>query len=164
MKLLKLLDSSLTRVEGWLLILLLGVMVLLAFVQVVLRNVFQEGFIWADILLRHLVLWLGFLGAAVATSEERHITIDALTRFLSTRVRRGVLAVTQVFAAAVCLVLANAAVTFVQNDIEFGSTVYAEIPSWYSQIIIPVGFAVIALHFLIRAALNIRSAAGRGDA
>ena len=164
MKVLGVLDRSLTRVEGWILIALLGVMVVLAFVQVVLRNLFQEGFIWGDILLRHLVLWIGFVGAAVATSEERHITIDAMTRFLSSRVRRGILAVTQVFAAGVCVVLANAAVTFVANDIEFGSTVYNDIPSWYSQIIIPVGFSIIAVHFLIRAVMNLRTAAGKNAA
>lgn len=164
MKLLGLIDRSLTRVEGWFLITLLSVMVVLAFLQVVLRNVFQEGFIWGDILLRHIVLWIGFLGAAAATSEERHITIDALTRFMNERVRCGVLAVTQVFAAGVCIVLANAAVTFVENDIQSGSTVYADIPSWYSQIIIPVGFSVIALHFIIRAIMNVRMASGRGEA
>lgn len=156
MKLLELLDRSLTRVEGWMLIGLLSVMVVLAFLQVVLRNFFQEGFIWGDILLRHLVLWIGFVGAAMATSQERHITIDALTRFLSDQVRRGVLALTQVFAAVVCIALAHAAVTFVGNDLEFGSTVYADIPAWYSQIIIPVGFSVMATHFLIRAILNLR--------
>jgi TRAP-type C4-dicarboxylate transport system permease small subunit len=159
MKLLELLDRSMSRAEGWLLVLLLSVMVLLAFVQVLLRNIFHEGFVWADILLRHIVLWIGFVGAALATSQERHISIDALTRFLSERARRGILALTQVFAAGVCIVLANAAVTFVQNDLEFGSTVYAEIPSWYSQIIIPVGFSAIALHFIIRAILNVRFAA-----
>ena len=89
MKLLELLDRSFTRAEGWVLIGLLSVMVVLAFLQVILRNLFQEGFIWGDILLRHLVLWIGFVGASMATSQERHITIDALTRFLSDRVRRA---------------------------------------------------------------------------
>ena len=164
MKYLERIDRSFTRVEGWLLIGLLSVMVVLAFLQVVLRNVFQEGFIWGDILLRHIVLWLGFVGASIATSQERHITIDALTRFMTDRFRRGVLALTQLFAAGVCITLANAAITFVGNDLEFGSTVYAEIPAWYSQIIIPVGFSVMAFHFIIRAILNTNVAIGRGEA
>ena len=162
MKALLFADRLLTRVEGWFLIALLSVMVGLAFLQVILRNVFQEGFIWGDILLRHIVLWIGFFGAAVATGQERHITVDALTRFLSDRVRRGILAVTQVFAAGVCVVLADASITFVQNDIISGATVYAEFPAWYSEIIIPVGFALIAFHFLVRAVLNARVAAGKG--
>ena len=55
MKVLLAVDRALSRVEGWILIALLSVMVLLSFVQVVLRNVFHEGIIWADILLRHIV-------------------------------------------------------------------------------------------------------------
>lgn len=162
MKALLKIDSALAAVEGALLILLLSVMVVMAFLQVVLRNVFHEGFIWADILLRHLVLWIGILGAALAASQQRHITIDALTRFLTPRLRFAVLALAQLFALAVCVVLADAAVTFVGNDLEFGATVYAEVPAWVSQIIIPVGFALLSFHFLVRALEN-ALAAFRGD-
>jgi TRAP-type C4-dicarboxylate transport system permease small subunit len=138
-------------------------MILMAFAQVVLRNVFQEGFIWADILLRHLVLWIGVVGAALAASQQRHITIDALTRFLSPRLRLSVLALAQLFATAVCVVLAEAAVTFVRNDLESGATVYADVPSWVSQIVIPVGFALLAFHFLVRALENAQAAFRGGE-
>lgn len=154
MKFLLKIDRAIAAVEGALLIVLLSVMVLMAFLQVILRNVFHEGFIWADILLRHLVLWIGIVGAALAASQQRHITIDALTRFLTPRIRFGVLALAQFFAVAVCAILADAAVTFVRNDLEFGSTVYGEIPAWISQIIIPVGFMLLVFHFLVRGLEN----------
>ncbi|MCU0454341.1 MAG: TRAP transporter small permease [Bacteroidetes bacterium] len=163
MKILLKIDRAFASVEGALLILLLSVMILLAFVQVVLRNAFHEGFIWADILLRHLVLWIGILGAALAASQQRHITVDALTRFLPPRLRLGVLAFAQLFAVAVCVVLADAAVTFVRNDLAFGSTVYGEVPAWTSQIIIPVGFALLAFHFLVRALENAVAAYRGGE-
>lgn len=163
MKVLLKIDRALAAVEGALLIVLLSVMVVMAFLQVVLRNVFHEGFIWADILLRHLVLWIGIVGAALAASQQRHITIDALTRFLSPRLRLAVLALAQLFAVAVCVVLAEAAVTFVRNDLEFGATVYAEVPAWVSQIIIPVGFALLSFHFLVRALENALAAFRGGE-
>lgn len=163
MKFLLKIDRALAAAEGVALIVLLSVMVVIAFVQVVLRNVFHEGFIWADILLRHLVLWIGLVGAALAASQERHITIDALSRFLTTRLRLTSMVIAQVFAAGVCIVLADAAVTFVRNDLEFGSTIYAEIPAWTSEIIIPVGFSLLAFHFLVRAVENLLKAV-RGEA
>lgn len=163
MKILLKIDRALAAAEGAALIVMLSVMVVMAFVQVVLRNVFHEGFIWADILLRHLVLWIGLVGAALAASQERHITIDALSRFLSTRLRLGAMVIAQLFAAGVCLMLADAAVTFVRNDLEFGSTIYAEIPAWTSEVIIPVGFSLLAFHFLVRAIENLLKAV-RGDA
>ena len=40
--------------------------------QVVLRQVFGGGILWCDTLLRHLVLWVGFLGAARAAGQHPH--------------------------------------------------------------------------------------------
>ena len=157
MKLLLRIDDWLTRLEGALLVVFLSVMVVLSFVQVVLRNFFSESLLWGDILLRHLVLWIGFIGAALATSKDRHINIDALTRFLTPKLKLGAKVLTNLFAAVVCYFLFQASLTFVGNELADKSTVYGDIPSIYSQIIIPAGFGLIIVHFLIRVAAGIRS-------
>lgn len=150
MKALRWCDDGLGRLEGALLIVLLSIMVLLAFVQVILRNVFSDSLLWGEILLRHLVLWIGFLGAARATGEGRHISIDAFARFLPPRARAIVRVTTNAFALAVCYFLLRASLTFLGDEIDFGSVVYGEVPSWYSQIIIPVGFGLMMVHFTVR--------------
>lgn len=83
MKVLDLIDDFISRVEGWAIVILLSFTLLMAFSQVVLRNIFSTGFIWADILLRNLVLWIALLGASIATKERKHIAIDAVSRFFS---------------------------------------------------------------------------------
>ncbi|HWP81686.1 MAG TPA: TRAP transporter small permease [Bacteroidota bacterium] len=153
MSLLQRLDSFLNKFESALLVFFLTVMILLAFLQVVLRNAFSEGILWADILLRHLVLWIGFLGAAIATSHDRHINIDALTRFLTGRVRSSAKVLTYLFAAAICILLFDASLAYIRLEVDLDSTVYEEIPSWYAAAIIPGGYALLAIHFLIRVAL-----------
>lgn len=158
MKLLQRLDAALNKTEGALLILLLVVMLVLAFLQVVLRNFFSSGFLWADLVLRHLVLWIGFLGAALATSQERHISIDAVTRFLPPRLKHALRVVTNLFAAVVCYYLMTAAITFIESEAEAGTTFYADIPNWYAGIIIPVGFGLLIIHFLIRVMVDGRAA------
>jgi TRAP-type C4-dicarboxylate transport system permease small subunit len=55
-------------------------MVVLSALQILLRNVFGAGVLWIDPLLRYLTLWIGFLGAALAAAEGRHIQIDVLSR------------------------------------------------------------------------------------
>jgi TRAP-type C4-dicarboxylate transport system permease small subunit len=158
MSVLKKLDSLLNKFEGGLLVLFLATMVVMAFLQVVLRNGFNSTILWVDILLRHLVLWTGFLGAALATSSERHINIDAFTRFLSPRVRSVVNTLTSVFAVAMCWFLLDASVTYVKNEMIAGSTIYADIPSWYSALIIPIGFGLLILHFSVRTILSASAA------
>ncbi len=162
MKILKTIDSVLNKIEGALLIFLLLVMLFMAFGQVVLRNFFSGGIVWGDILLRHLVLWIGFLGAALATSGERHINIDILTRYLPERLRRAVASLSNVFAAVICFLLFNASLTFIEFEITNKNTVLAEIPSWYAQIIIPVGYGLLTFHFIIRAILDAGKALQKG--
>jgi len=162
MKILKTLDLVLNKFEGALLILMLSVMVLVAFGQVVLRNVFHTGIDGADVLLRHLVLWIGFVGAAIATSKERHINIDALRRFLSPRIRSAVDVCTDIFATVVCYFLMRAAQAYVELEKTGGRFVYESIPVWYGEVIIPVGFGLLMVHFAIRAGLRAHSALTKG--
>ncbi len=154
MKLLRTIDEMLNKLEGGLLILFLAVMVVLAFAQVVLRNAFSAGILWADILLRHLVLWTGFFGAALAASKNRHINIDVLTRFLPERVKSGINILTNLFAATICALLMQAAITFVRQEMADGNVVIEGIPSWYAELIIPVGFGLLVFHFLVRAVVS----------
>lgn len=154
MKILKSIDRALNRAEEAVLITLLSVMIVMAFLQVVLRNLFSSGIQWADILLRHILLWLGFLGAAIATSEHRHINIDALRRFLSPRVRTVVDSITDLFASMICFLLAKASWTFVQGEITDRRMILDGIPSWCAEIIIPIGFGLLAVHFVLRALLR----------
>jgi TRAP-type C4-dicarboxylate transport system permease small subunit len=73
-------DAIIDRVEQTLVSIFLSVMILIAFLQIVLRNLFATGFTWGDPLVRNLVLWVGFIGAAIATREGKHISIDVVSQ------------------------------------------------------------------------------------
>ncbi len=149
-RLLRTLDRALFRLENALIVAILLFMVIFAFLQVVLRDVLGRGFLWGDILLRHLVLWVGFIGASLATRDNRHINIDVFSRFLSPGGQRAVQVVTSLIAAGVSFVLSRAAITFVAMERESGSIVFGNVPTWWLQLIIPIGFAMIGLRFIIR--------------
>jgi C4-dicarboxylate transporter DctQ subunit len=159
MKLVARLSGLLLGLERGLLVLLFSLMILLAFTQVVLRNFFSVGLIWADPLLRNSVLWLGFIGASLATQQDKHIRIDLLGRFLGRRATAMVGAATDLFTLAICLFLADASRTFVLNEMEFRDTLVTignfEIPTWWSQVILPAGFLLIALRVSIRLVLRL---------
>lgn len=160
MKFLSRIGAVLLAVERGLLVLLFSLMILLAFSQVVLRNVFSTGIIWADPLLRNAVLWIGFFGASLATREDKHIRIDILGRYLKPRAAAAAGALTDLFTLAVCLVLADASRTFVLNEIEFHDALVTiggfAVPTWWSQLILPAGFLLISLRLVVRLALRFR--------
>jgi C4-dicarboxylate transporter DctQ subunit len=156
MNVLKALEKGLLALERSAIVLILSMMILLAFLQVILRNFFSVGFLWADPLLRHAVLWVGFIGASIATRNEKHINIDLVTRYASPRVTNLLRIVTNLFAALVTALLAKAGWVFLQSEqltadklLTIGS---ADLPAWWFEIIIPAGFALISFRFLLKAA------------
>lgn len=151
MKILRRLLALLIGIETALLVLSLSIMVILAFGQVILRNLFGTSFLWGDPLVRQMVLWTGFLGAALATQEGRHITIDAFTKYIPERPRAMIAIVTSLAAGVITWFLADAAWTFLLDEKASGGELFLGIPSWVGLLIIPVGYWLITLHFVVRA-------------
>jgi TRAP-type C4-dicarboxylate transport system permease small subunit len=155
MKILAAIGKFLLYIERSIVVLLLGVMILLAFTQVILRNCFSTSFLWADTLLRHMVLWIGFIGASIAAHEEKHINLDIISRFASPRVTHIIRIITNLFPSIVCAFLAYAGWIFLLSEKENGSELFAigqtSFATWWFEIIIPAGFALLALRFFLKA-------------
>jgi C4-dicarboxylate transporter, DctQ subunit len=154
MRIINAVSRGLAWAEGALTAVLLGIMILLAFLQVILRNFFSTGILWLDPFLRHMVLWVGFLGASLATRQEKHINLDVITRLLPPRGVEAVRIVSNLFAAAVTLFLARAGWTFLGSEMGSPEELFrigqASFAAWWFEAIIPAGFALMAFRFSIR--------------
>ncbi len=148
------LDRWLARLEGWAVTVLVAAMVVVALVQVVARNLGSTSIPGADTLLRHAVLWVGFLGAALAAQEGRHIHVDVATRLLPPAVHAVVERLFHLVSASICLFLANAAYRFLLLDYEGGSRLALGIPAWAVEVVLPVAFLLIAFHFVVKAVVG----------
>jgi TRAP-type C4-dicarboxylate transport system permease small subunit len=143
-------ERTIERVETALIAILVLAMVLLAGAQILLRNLFDTGFAWADPLLRAMVLWVAMLGALAAARDDKHVGLDLLTHFLHGRTRRIARALALLFGAALSAAMAWYGVGLVQLDYGGGTSV-AGIPGWIVESILPVGFGLLALRLAIRA-------------
>jgi C4-dicarboxylate transporter DctQ subunit len=143
-------DDTMGRLEKFFVSVMLSVMILLAFLQIIMRNVFSTGISWGDPLVRYLVLWVGFIGAGLATKEGKHITIEVFSRWFSGNGRRYLQAFSCLVSALICGLLTFAGWTFVQNEAQMGGTTFLEIPVWIPEVIIPITFALMALRFGFR--------------
>ena len=142
--------------EDGLLALILITMVVLASSQVIMRNVFDGGFSWGEPLLRLLVLWLGLMGAMVATQLDRHITVDALLRVLPPAMQRIARIMTKLATAAVCGLLAYHSARLVAIDYEYQSLVIGSVPAWIGDLILPIAFSVMTLRLVLQASMQFR--------
>ena len=149
-KLLSRLDWVGRRLEDTALVLLLCGMMLLAVGQIVLREVFATGFVWADELVKLMLLWLAMVGSIAASRDDRHIRIDALSHLFPPLAISITRIFVDLFAAAVCAVIAWHAYRYIRLvDIEFGDTVLIDTPAWIVHAIVPLAFLLISYRFVI---------------
>lgn len=137
--------------EDTVLVVLLTSMILLAGTQILLRNGFSSGLVWADELLRIMVLWIGLAGALAASRDRHQIKIDILSRFLPEHARLAMEVLTALFTAIVCAIVGWHAFVFVSGSLEYGDTALGKLPAWWFQVILPAGFILIAWRYLVQA-------------
>lgn len=142
---------GLHRAEDALLALALGGLLLLAVVQIVLRVGFDDGLPWAEPMSRAGVLWLAMLGALGAARQQRHIAIDAIPRLLPDGAWRAVHVITQLAAAALCGWAAWVGWGLMQSEREFPLPFVAGIESWVPMLVLPFGFALLGVRFVLSA-------------
>jgi len=144
-KFIKLIDMF----EDGLLVTILGSMIIFAVYQIIARNLFGEGVVWIDPLLRTLVLWVGLSGAVVATRTDNHIRIDIFAKYFPPHMLKYVQRIAYLFTLCVCLIIAWHASRFVYSEYEYNTIAFSDVPSWFTALIIPVSFFLIAVRYVL---------------
>ncbi|MBN2125405.1 MAG: TRAP transporter small permease [Deltaproteobacteria bacterium] len=158
---LRFLDNLLARIEKGFLVLFLGLMVVLTFLQVALRALYTQAHMewanalmghiaWTEPLVRLLVLWVTFLGASLLTREGKHIKIDLMPGLLPARWLRYRGLLLSLACILVTALMLLSSVAYIRMEIAFGAPAALGIPGWVGPLILPVGFSLILLRFLLR--------------
>ena len=137
--------------ETFLLLFFLLTAILLACLQILLRNFFDMGIFWADSALRIMVLWIGMIGAMFASRNKKHIRIDVLSQYLPIKLRDNIWRVTELITAIVCGVVAYYSIGFIQLEYSDGLIAFASVPVWLCETIIPFAFIVMSLRYFVYA-------------
>jgi len=68
---------------------------------------------------------------------------------LKGKIKSFIISIVNLFAAIVCWYLTSAAWKFVMDEKSFNTILFSDIPAWYFQIIIPIGFLLMTFRFII---------------
>ena len=109
---LSLLERRFVQANRVLLIVLLASMVVITFVNVVMRYAGASSFVWGEEVGRHLMIWLAFVGGGLALRNGAHIGVDSLERSLPERAAR-------VVRAAIALILLVLFVALMVEGIDY---------------------------------------------
>ncbi|MBE7501407.1 MAG: TRAP transporter large permease subunit [Verrucomicrobiales bacterium] len=141
----------LRRGEEGVVVVALGLMVLLLCLEVTLRKFFQSGLPGAAPAVQHLVLVVGMLGGALAAREGRLLSISTLTHFLKGRARLWAQVWSGGVAAAISVFLAVASLEVVAGSRRLGRTFAYGIPIWVAQLLLTLGFGLVAWRLIRQA-------------
>ena len=122
-------------------------LLILAIIQIIARNFFDAGFSHMDVISRHLILFIIFMGAALVSEQNRHIKIDILTAFLSPEQQEKIIRPLLLFCAIVSGIFAWYSVGFWLDEWQYAPA--NERWSVYLALILPIGFFILALHLLL---------------
>lgn len=142
------------RCEQAILCTLLLAMIGLACAQIFLRTFFSGGLVWADPLLRYLVLWSGLIGAVTATGKGKHIALDILGGRLPESLAPYVSLASHLFCSVTAAGLSWASWLFLKGEIEFSSPGPLGLPLWFWNTIFPTAFALITLKYILLSAFQ----------
>lgn len=128
------------------------------FINVVLRYVFNSGWIWAEESARYMIVWMVFVGASACVRKGMHLAVDAAIIRLSNRSQ----AVVKVIVSVICigfsffLVYYGWEICSVLKDTE-QTTPGLEIPVYWVYLAIPTGGLLMGFRFFEEMLRNIKA-------
>jgi TRAP-type transport system small permease protein len=150
-------------VNRWALILMLGAMALIIFTNVGLRYLTSESIEWAEEVARQLMIWLTFIGAGPVLRYGGHIAVenlqDGLPRPLAVATR-----------ALIALLLFGFFVFMIWYGVlyaertRFQTTAATQISFAYVYAAMPIGGALLVVHWLLILRGYLRERAFAADA
>ncbi len=137
-------DSPAFRIAGAVVAVVLAAMVLLPVAQAIARRLGSD-IPGASIYVQHLTLWTGFLGAILATLGDQHLSLSTVNMIPAGRWKDAAKIFGGAVTAAVTGLLAYASVRMVMDNSTQAATLPFGIPIWWSETIMPVALAAIAV-------------------
>jgi tripartite ATP-independent transporter DctM subunit len=134
--------------EDSLVTLALGALMIVPLLEIVLRRLFHSGISGATAVQQHLTLVISLLGGMLAARDRRLLSLSTLSQFLKGRWQVFARVYSSAVAAAVSVFLGVAAAQLAASERAGGNMMAYQIPIWMVQLIMPIGFAVIALRLL----------------
>ena len=142
------------RIENTVALLAMAGIIVLPLGEIVLRKWFATGIPGAAPFAQHLTMWVGMLGAAIAARDGKLLTLATGEFLAHSRTAHAAKFIAAVVGSAVSALFAVGGVNLVKIDRLEAAEIAAGIPVWVADLVLPFGFALIALRLVWNASTN----------
>jgi tripartite ATP-independent transporter DctM subunit len=143
--------NSLRHLEKGVLVAILGLVTLLPLIDMIGRPLGGFHIPGSAEYVKHLTLWIAFVGGVAATSQLKHLTLSTAELFDEGLARTMARIFAFAVSAGVVAVLAYAASQVVAADRESAKLLSIGVPEWVSELIMPVTLGIMAALFVWQA-------------
>lgn len=137
--------------EEWVAAFGMFLMLVLVCVEITKREFFNSSFLWSEEVARYLMIWSIYFGASAAVASGSHLRIDMLIDIVPIRVRRVLDVFAHFWVCAFSLAITYAGYRYVSDSFSQGfvsADSNLSLEMGWIQLVIPVTFALSALHAL----------------
>ena len=137
--------DQINRLVTWIVVLMLGVMSVVVFMQVIFRYVFHAALPWSEELARYIMVWTTFLGASLGIRYKALIGMEVLMNAVPKLVKRSVrefVTLFQILFLAVVLYYGAKMTIMTNNQVSAAML----IPMSWAYLGIPVGMGLMILN------------------
>jgi tripartite ATP-independent transporter DctM subunit len=129
---------------------------LLPLVEMALRPL-HTGISGAAPFVQHFTLIVGMVGGAIAAREGRLLSFSSVSSFFKGKLKSIALVISSGTAAAISAFLCVASVQFVLTEKASGGRLAYGIPLWLVELVLPIGFGLIAMRLVWHSGQNWRA-------
>ncbi|MEE9466604.1 MAG: TRAP transporter large permease subunit, partial [Candidatus Neomarinimicrobiota bacterium] len=141
---------KLSQLEKLAAVVVLAIMAFLPCLEVLSREILHTSITGSIVTVQHLTLWIGFIGAMLASREGRLLTLTGDTALLRERWGNWTGIPADLVAIGVTVTLAVASYNLMTIEHAYPRPIVGPIQVWMAQLIMPLGFGVMAWRILYR--------------
>lgn len=163
MNIIKKITAVCNKLEEVLLSGTLAICVVIIFVQVIARYIFNNSLSWSEEVCKYLFVWLIWLGTDFAAKD--HLCIEIISGKIKGKAKNALDIVVKLLWLSICLFLAVNGMEVVRSMIARGK-VASSIPwlkVWVVYLVMPVSQGILSLRIIAQIIENILQLAGRGN-
>ncbi len=123
-------------------------LVLLPTIEVITRIFGTTGVVASPVLVQHLTLWIGFLGAVVAARRNKLLALTTEPLFVVNPTINWSKFIAKITTIFLVLTLAVGSWELIKVEMAYPVNIAPYLPRWVAQLVMPIGLFLIAVHLV----------------
>ena len=149
------------NLEEKILVLGIVIMVIILFMQVLLRFIFGSPFTWAEELARLIFIWISWLGISLGQRKMEHIKVTMVTDRIKGKTQNIILLLADIVSLIVLVIFIWQGVSLVATIFDMGTrTAALHVPRWIVYLSVPVSCLAMGVRLVADMARSLKGLKG----